>query len=42
VLQRIIGVFDLDNASVAGWNEADQRGLEKIAALVASACDWPF
>lgn len=36
----VVGVFDLDCLALAGFNEDDKRGLEKIAELVVKACDW--
>lgn len=42
MVQKVYGVFDLDNASKAGWDDVDQAGLEKIAALLVEGSDWPF
>ncbi|EGO00321.1 hypothetical protein SERLA73DRAFT_53481 [Serpula lacrymans var. lacrymans S7.3] len=36
----MLGVLDLDCLAVSGFCEEDKEGLEKIAALVVSACDW--
>ena len=38
--ERAIGVLDLDCLALAGFDERDQAGLERIAALVVEACDW--
>lgn len=38
--ERAIGVLDLDCLALAGFDEQDQAGLEKIARLVVDACDW--
>ncbi|KAI0690430.1 GAF domain-like protein [Cytidiella melzeri] len=35
-----VGVFDLDCLAPSGFSEEDKVGLEKIARLVANACDW--
>jgi L-methionine (R)-S-oxide reductase len=35
-----VGVLDLDCLAPAGFSEEDRVGLEKIAQLVAGACDW--
>ena len=38
--ERAIGVLDLDCLALAGFDERDQMGLERIARLVVNACDW--
>jgi L-methionine (R)-S-oxide reductase len=35
-----LGVLDLDCLALDGFTEEDQVGLEKIAELLVSACDW--
>ena len=35
-----VGVFDLDCLTLSGFSEEDKVGLEKIASLVATVCDW--
>jgi len=35
-----LGVFDLDCLAQAGFDEDDKTGSEKMAQLVADACDW--
>jgi L-methionine (R)-S-oxide reductase len=35
-----IGVLDLDCLALEGFNEEDQKGLERIAELIVDACDW--
>jgi L-methionine (R)-S-oxide reductase len=35
-----LGVFDLDCLAQGGFDDDDKTGLEKIARLVVSACDW--
>jgi len=37
---QVLGVLDLDCLALAGFDEEDQKGLEKIAELVVKACDW--
>jgi L-methionine (R)-S-oxide reductase len=36
----VVGVLDLDCLAVGGFDGEDRLGLEKIAALLASSCDW--
>lgn len=36
----VVGVLDLDCLALAGFNEDDRKGLEKIAELVVNSCDW--
>ncbi|KAI0759883.1 GAF domain-like protein [Trametes elegans] len=38
--ERALGVLDLDCLALAGFDERDQAGLEKIAKRVVDACDW--
>ncbi|OCH91695.1 GAF domain nucleotide-binding protein [Obba rivulosa] len=38
--ETVLGVLDLDCLTIAGFDEEDQAGLEKIANLVVNACDW--
>ena len=38
--ERAIGVLDLDCLALAGFDEVDREGLEKIAKLIVSECDW--
>jgi len=37
---RVLGVLDLDCLAMAGFDEEDQAGLEKITQLLVKACDW--
>jgi len=36
----VVGVMDLDCLAIAGFDEEDQMGLQKIAELIVNACDW--
>jgi len=36
-----VGVLDLDSPRLARFDEADRAGLERLAAIIVSACDWP-
>jgi GAF domain len=36
----LVGVLDMDSPTKNGYTEADQAGLEPIAALIGKACDW--
>ncbi|THU96743.1 GAF domain-like protein [Dendrothele bispora CBS 962.96] len=35
-----IGILDLDCLALGGFDQEDKEGLEKIAALVVSSCEW--
>jgi len=37
---QCVGVLDLDCLALNGFDEDDKRGLEVIAELVGSACEW--
>ncbi|KJA20024.1 hypothetical protein HYPSUDRAFT_43629 [Hypholoma sublateritium FD-334 SS-4] len=37
---HVLGVLDLDCLAVDGFNDEDKVGLEKIARLLANACNW--
>ncbi|KAJ7761005.1 GAF domain-like protein [Mycena metata] len=37
---RVLGVLDLDCLAMAGFDEEDKAGLEKITQLLVKACDW--
>lgn len=36
----IIGVLDIDCEAEEGFDDADVRGLEHIAVIIARSCDW--
>ncbi|KAK0562111.1 hypothetical protein OC844_002859 [Tilletia horrida] len=36
----IVGVLDIDCEALDGFDEEDERGLTRVAKLVADACDW--
>ncbi|EMD33709.1 hypothetical protein CERSUDRAFT_159967 [Gelatoporia subvermispora B] len=38
--ETVVGVLDLDCLALAGFDEEDQIGLERIANLVVNSCDW--
>ncbi|RDB25476.1 Free methionine-R-sulfoxide reductase [Hypsizygus marmoreus] len=38
--EEAVGVLDLDCLAVGGFDDEDKAGLEKIAKLVVSSCDW--
>jgi L-methionine (R)-S-oxide reductase len=38
--EMAVGVMDLDCLAIAGFDEEDQFGLQKIAKLIVEACDW--
>lgn len=37
---QVLGVIDIDCAELSGFDEEDREGLEKLARLLAGACDW--
>ena len=37
---KAVGVLDLDCLVLGGFTLEDQKGLERIAQLVTTACDW--
>lgn len=38
--EQLVGVLDLDSPSLARFDDEDAAGLERAAAMIASACDW--
>jgi len=36
-----VGVLDLDSPQLARFDERDRAGLERIAAIIVAASDWP-
>ena len=38
--ERLVGVLDLDSPQPARFDAADAAGLERIAARLATGCDW--
>jgi GAF domain-containing protein len=36
-----VGVFDLDSPRPARFDDADRAGLERLAAIIVAASDWP-
>ena len=39
--EKVIGVLDIDSPSTARFDAEDQNGLERIAAIVLTATDFP-
>ncbi|KIW93101.1 uncharacterized protein Z519_05706 [Cladophialophora bantiana CBS 173.52] len=37
---KVVGVIDVDCAQLDGFDEQDREGLERVAALLGSSCDW--
>ncbi|KIW25408.1 hypothetical protein, variant 2 [Cladophialophora immunda] len=37
---KVVGVIDIDCTQLNGFDEQDREGLEKVAALLGSSCDW--
>ena len=37
----VVAVIDIDCEQPQGFDEADRKGLESLAALLARVCDWP-
>ena len=38
--ERLVGVVDLDSPEFGRFGDVDAAGLERIARLLAGACDW--
>lgn len=38
---RTVAIIDVDCAVVGGFDEVDQRWLERLGGLVGGCCDWP-
>lgn len=38
--ETLLGVLDLDCLAVAGFDEEDKIGLERIVEHIVGACDW--
>lgn len=36
----IVGVLDIDSPVFSRFDEIDREGLEKVAKILASSCDW--
>lgn len=36
-----VGVLDIDSPRLARFDDADRAGLERIAAIIVAASDWP-
>tara|TARA_R110002060_G_scaffold47984_5_gene58989 strand:+ start:2361 stop:2507 length:147 start_codon:yes stop_codon:yes gene_type:complete len=36
----VVAIIDIDCAELNGFDEVDQIWLEKLAVLLAAACDW--
>ncbi|OAP54605.1 hypothetical protein AYL99_11053 [Fonsecaea erecta] len=37
---KVVGVIDIDCMQLNGFDDQDREGLENVAALLGSACDW--
>ncbi|KAK4104099.1 GAF domain-like protein [Parathielavia hyrcaniae] len=37
----VVAIIDVDCSVVGGFDEVDRLWLERLAALVGGACDWP-
>ena len=38
---KLTGVLDIDSPVVNRFDEADQKGLEKLCQMLVRGCDWP-
>lgn len=38
---KLVAIIDIDCAALNGFDKVDQTYLERLAALIASSCDWP-
>lgn len=41
ILQRVLGVLDIDCEETEGFDERDRVGLEAVAAVLVESCEWP-
>ncbi|KAK3301241.1 uncharacterized protein B0H64DRAFT_471194 [Chaetomium fimeti] len=39
--KKVVGIIDVDCEAVGGFDEVDRVWLERLAGLIAEACDWP-
>ncbi|RPA85619.1 GAF domain-like protein [Ascobolus immersus RN42] len=37
---KVLGVIDIDSTTASTFDEEDRKGLEKLATILADACDW--
>ena len=37
---QVVAIIDVDCAVKRGFDKGDQAGLERVAELLAGACDW--
>jgi putative methionine-R-sulfoxide reductase with GAF domain len=40
VARKVVAIIDIDCAVLDGFDEVDKIWLEKLAGLLASACEW--
>ena len=39
-IQKVVALIDIDSNVQKTFTEEDQRGVEEIAQVMASECDW--
>lgn len=39
-LPKLVAIIDIDCKLAGGFDEADERGLYKLAELLGRSCDW--
>ncbi|KAK4248788.1 GAF domain-like protein [Corynascus novoguineensis] len=39
--KKVVAIIDVDCAAVGGFDDIDRVWLERLAELIAGACDWP-
>ena len=37
---KLVAIIDIDCKLAGGFDEADERGLHKLAELLGRSCDW--
>lgn len=40
VAEKVVAIIDVDCAVVDGFDEIDREWLERLARMLAEACDW--
>ena len=41
-VSQVVAIIDIDCAIESGFDEEDQRQLERLASLLAESCDWQY
>ena len=38
---KVVAIIDVDCSEIEGFDEEDEKGLQSLADLLSSSCDWP-